>query len=129
MRKPSTIKHGITKTTDYWFSKKHKFTGSTGRVTYEYDVTTSWMRVKAFYKYASAHGATVTVCDSKSVLQDKAKPGDIVQLKNDSGWHHSIIITGGKKGNRTYCGHTNDQKDAFVSDIKKTEKKFRIIRF
>lgn len=129
MRKPSTIKHGITKTTDYWFSRKHKFTGSTGRVTYEYDVTTSWMRVKAFYKYASAHGATVTVCDTIGQLQNKAKPGDIVQLKNDSGWHHSIIITGGTKGSRTYCGHSRDRKDEPVKGLEDTEKKYRIIRF
>ncbi|HIZ40511.1 MAG TPA: amidase domain-containing protein [Candidatus Anaerobutyricum stercoris] len=131
MRKPSTIKHGITDTTDYWFSKKHKFTGSTGRVTYEYDVTTSWMRVKAFYQYASAHGASVSKYDTISQLQNNAKLGDIVQLKDDSGWYHSIIITGGSKGNRTYCGHTSNKKDHPVADLNKKvkHKKFRIIRF
>lgn len=131
MRKPSTIKHGITETTDYWFSKKHKFTGSTGRVTYEYDVATSWIRVKDFYKYASAHGATVIKYDKISQLQNNAKLGDIVQLKNDSGWYHSIIITGGGKGHKTYCGHTSNRNDYPVAKLneKVKHKQFRIIRF
>lgn len=128
MRKPAKIKHGITRTTAYWYSKKHKFTGSTGRVSYEYDVSTSWMRVSDLYKYAISHGATAISCKTLSSLQSKAKPGDIVQLKKNGSWHHSIIITGGSKGNRTYCGHTNNKKDALVKNLKK-ESAFRIIRF
>lgn len=58
MKKPNTIKHGITTTTSYWYSKKHKFTGTTGQASYEFDVSTSWIRVGDFYKYAISHGAT-----------------------------------------------------------------------
>lgn len=128
MRKPSTIKHGTTSTTSYWFSKKHKFTGTTGRVTYEYDITTSWMRVSDFFKYAGSHGAKIISCSTLSKLQNQAKPGDIVQLKKSGSWHHSIIITGGSKGSRTYCGHSKNRKDEPVKSLKK-EEDFRIIRF
>lgn len=128
MRKPRTIKHGVTQTTSYWYSKKHKFTGTTGRVSYEYDVSTSWMRVSDLYKYAISHGAKAISCSTLSSLQNKAKPGDIVQLKKNGSWHHSIIITGGSKGNRTYCGHSRNRKDQPVKGLNK-ESAYRIIRF
>lgn len=128
MRKPSTIEHGTKSTTSYWYSKKHSFTGSTGRVTTEYDVSTSWIRVSDFYTYAKNHGATIINCSNKSYLQNQCKPGDVVQLYHEGGWYHSIIITGGSKGNRTYCGHTNNKKDAKVSSISDSSK-YRIIRY
>lgn len=128
MKKPNTIKHGITTTTSYWYSKKHKFTGTTGQASYEFDVSTSWIRVGDFYKYAISHGATATSYNTLSSLQNNAKPGDIVQLKKDGSWYHSIIITGGSKGNRTYCGHTNNWKDRSVSKLT-GQSAYRIIRF
>lgn len=129
LKKPAKVKHGIYDTTTYWYSIKHKFTGATGRVSNEYDVTTSWIRVSDFYTYALKHNATVTTYPSLSKLQANCIPGDIVQLKkNKSGWYHSIIITGGKKGDRTFCGHTRNRLDYKLSKLDNNTS-FRVIRF
>ena len=128
MKKPTSIPHGTNKTSTYWYSKKHKFTGSTGQTSTEYDVSSSWINVEGFFNYAKNHGGSVIQCASLSVLQDKCRPGDIVQLYHKGGWFHSIIITGGKKGDRAYCGHTSNRKDRRVLDIDGATK-YRIIRF
>lgn len=129
MKKPSTISHGIYNTTSYWYSIKHQFTGTTGvLITYEYDVSSSWINVSDLYTYAKNNGATIITCSSLSSLQSTAKPGDVVQLKNSGGWYHSIIITGGSSGSRTYCAHTTDRLDQPVSSISGATS-FRIIRY
>ena len=63
---------------------------------------------------------------------DKAKLGDVVQLakKNSSGkiaYYHTIIITGGKKGDWKYSARSNSAVDASISKIAATNT-FRIIR-
>lgn len=128
MRKPSTIPSGTNSTTKYWYSRK-RTVASQGGVYSKFDVSTSWINVSGFYSYTSNHGARIISCSSKNSLQNTARIGDIVQLQNSSGtWYHTIIITGGSKGNYTYCGHTTNRLNYPVSSIGNNNK-FRIIRY
>ena len=115
-------------TTKYCYSYHYTSTNPYHR----YKQSTSFIRVSDFYTYWKNKGATVISCKNRSTLQDKAKLGDVVQLskKNSSGkmaYYHTIIITGGKKGDWKYSGRTNNVKDASVSKIASTNS-FRIIR-
>ena len=60
-------------------------------------------------------------------IQELIHKGDIVQYKTSKGWHHSVIITAGKKGNWKYCGHSNSRYDEPLSSLK-GQKRYRIIR-
>ncbi|WP_369122403.1 amidase domain-containing protein [Emergencia sp. 1XD21-10] len=81
-----------------------------------------------FFTYWKTRGGLVTTGLSKSQLQSKAKKGDIVQLKKDGSWYHSIIITSGTTGNWNYCGHTSNRKDKPISAITEATE-YRILRF
>ena len=90
------------------------------------------MRVSDFYTYWKNKGANIISCKNRTTLQDKAKLGDVVQFakKNSSGktvYYHTIIITGGKKGDWKYSARSNSAGDASISKIASTNT-FRIIR-
>lgn len=93
----------------------------------------SFTFVDKFYNFWKAHGATVygpyTDWSKNSSFQKKLKLGDIVQMKDSYGWHHSMIVTAGSAGNWRYCAHTDSAKDKLFTSIpKKRGRAFRIIR-
>lgn len=118
-------KYGTTK---YWYS--YHYTSS--NPYHRYKQSTAFMRVSDFYTYWKNKGANIISCKNRTTLQDKAKLGDVVQLakKNSSGktvYYHTIIITGGKKGDWKYSARSNSAVDASISKIASTNT-FRIIR-
>lgn len=114
MTKPADIGQRITKTTKYWYVARTP----NGKASYRYDESSSFINVSDFYTYWINHEITAVSYSTKVKLQGGAIPGDVVQLKNGDGkWFHSIIITGGSKGARTYCVHSNNIKDAKVANI------------
>lgn len=113
-------------TSKYWYNKWLDVGAGTA-YRKEPRYSTNWIRVVEFHTYWKSKGATVINCSTMSSLQNSAKLGDIVQLKNSKGeWYHSIIITGGSKGNWKYCGNSYDRKDAALSGA--TAVSHRIIR-
>ena len=128
--RPSNIdkKPDMWVTTKYWYSKKYKkrINGSLHNAWRE---SSSWVNVKDFYSYWDSRSVSLNECKSKKVLQNRAKKGDIVQFFSEaSGWHHSVIITNGKKGDWEYSAHSSNRKNRPVSEIGDNETKFRIIR-
>ena len=116
---------GIYETTSYWYSKHWTSISPYHR----YGISTSFIRVGEFYTYWKNHGATIIQCSSLSSLQNTAKLGDIVQVKNSSGeWYHSVIITAGSSGAWKYSAHSRDRIDYNVSKMTGVSA-FRIIRF
>lgn len=127
MKKPSVMDRGITKTTSYWYSIRYEDWHTNGYV-YNWFESSSWVGVDDLYKYCLNNGATIYIRNSLKSLQNDAKIGDIVQIKNSKGnWYHSIIITGGSKGNYKYCGHTSNRENYNLSNV--GDGNFRIIRF
>lgn len=107
----------------YWYHKNYSV-----KYDYTYKYSKTFINVASFYSYALKLGATATTYTGVAGIQNNAKKGDIVQCYNSSnGWHHSIIITSGSKGNWKYCGHSSDRKDYPVANLTK-DTKFRIIR-
>lgn len=85
---------------------------------YKWKESSSFINVADFYTYWKNRGIKTASYSSKAKLQNGVSVGDVVQLKNGKGkWFHSIIITGGSKGARTYCGHTKNRKDEPVKNI------------
>ncbi|MCB6993889.1 amidase domain-containing protein [bacterium 210820-DFI.6.37] len=116
MTKPSTIPTGVKDTTKYWYSVRY-LTGN-NEMHYNWKESSSFIRVSDFYTYWKNKGITTASYSTKTKLQNGAAIGDVVQLKNGNGkWYHSIIITGGSKGNRTYSGHSNNCVNKQVSKI------------
>ena len=110
----------------YWYNKWIDV-GAGAAYRKEPRYSTGWIRVVGFHEYWKSKGATVINCSSMSSLQNTAKLGDIVQLKNSKGeWYHSIIITGGSKGKWKYCCNSDDKRDAALSGA--TAVSHRIIR-
>lgn len=129
MRNPSYVREGITNTTSYWYSIRYE-EWHTNNYVYRWKTSTSWINVDALYSYSVKHGAAVYTYNSLSGIQNNARIGDVVQLKNAKGnWYHSIIITGGTRGNYTYCGHTTSRKNYPLKLIKDNDTSYRIIRF
>lgn len=117
MTKPSTVPIGIKETTSYWYSVRYKEWHGNSYV-YKWNESTSFIRVADFYTYWKNKGITTASYSSKEKLQNGAAIGDVVQLKNGDGkWFHSIIITGGTKGAREYCGHSSKRLDEPVKNI------------
>lgn len=128
MKKPSSIPLGLKTTTSYWYSVRYKHEHAT-YWEYKWKESTSFVNVGDLYTYCKNNGATIKTYTSLSSLQNNAKLGDIVQLKSSEGnWYHSIIITGGSAGDRSYCSHTRDRSDRDVSTLTGVSS-FRIIRF
>lgn len=126
MKKPSSISTGIVDTTKYWYSRRRdQYNGST--FAYYYDQSSSWIRVVDLYAFCRNNGGGIINCSTKSMVQEMAQIGDIVQLSDEGSFHHSIIITSGSKGNWKYCGHSYNQLDKPINDIGADA--FRIIRF
>lgn len=129
-KKPAHSWYGADNARDRWFVKKYKYGN---KRMWKWSV--SWTTVDGFftkwYKYSIQNSrGVVRIYKSaarNSALQNKLRKGDILQLRNGGGWYHSVIITGGKKGNWTYCGHTNPRHDQKVSTIRDTNA-YRIIR-
>ena len=108
---------GVSATTDYWYSIRYEeWHGNSYQ--YRWYETSSFINVDALRTYLSHVGISVTESGNIDIIQNYAQPGDIVQLRNSGGdWYHSIIITGGTTGNRTYCGHSTNRIDYPVSSI------------
>lgn len=116
MTKPSSIPTGIKSTTTYWYSVR--YLDGNNEVHYKWKESSSFIRVADFYTYWKGKGITTASYSTKAKLQNGAAIGDVVQLKNGDGkWYHSIIITGGTKGDRTYCAHSKNRSDESVSGI------------
>ena len=130
MKKPLFLfyRRRISRTTSYWYSiKRQEYHGNYGPPTY-WKESSSWTAVKDFYTYWKKHGAKIIFCSSKKILQRKAKKGDVVQLRErKNGWHHSIIISRGSKGNWKYAGHSKRRRAKSLNSIK-GENGYRIIR-
>ena len=112
MKKPSPIPNGLKSTTTYWYSVAYLDTGTSNEPKTKWKESSSFTVVGDFYTYWKKKGVSTATYSNKTKLQNGAKVGEVVQLKNKNGkWFHSIIITGGSKGDRTYCGHTSNRKD------------------
>lgn len=117
MTKPSSIPTGVKGTTKYWYSVRYE-EWHTNHYVYKWKESSSFINVADFYTYWKNRGIKTASYSSKAKLQNGVSVGDVVQLKNGKGkWFHSIIITGGSKGARTYCGHTKNRKDEPVKNI------------
>ncbi len=123
MNKPKCwpLDKNILDTTKFWAVKSFRAIVTTWKET------SSWIGVNDFYTYWKKHNASLQFCSSIKELQKKAKLGDVVQLHNSKKWHHSIIITAGKKGSWKYSAHSKQRRNEPVKNIK-GEKKYRIIR-
>lgn len=124
MFKPTPVPEGIFSTNYYWYSIRWEDWHGNSYV-HKWKESSSFINVADFAFYLTANvGATVTTTSSLSTVQSTAKPGDIVQLKNAGGeWYHSIIITGGTFGDRTYSGHSTDRLDREVSTLSASQYK------
>lgn len=117
MTKPQWIQEGVKDTTNYWYSVRYE-EWHTNNYVYRWKESSSFIRVADFYSYWKNKGIKTASYSTKAKLQDGVSIGDVVQLKNGDGkWFHSIIITGGTKGSRTYCGHSYARKDEPVKNI------------
>lgn len=122
-----------TKDTKRWYNKKYSY--KKGFITKNvYCYSASFTFVDSFYEFWKKQKCCSTYssyssCKINSSLQNKLKKGDIIQMYDKGeGWHHSMIITSGKKGNWKYCAHTSSAKDKPLSKLNKSGRKFRIIR-
>lgn len=108
---------GVNETKKYWYSIRYEEWHGNSSV-YRWKESTSFIRVGDFYTYWKNKGITTTSYSNKTKLQNGAAIGEVIQLKNGDGkWFHSIIITGGSKGDRLYCGHSSNRKDYPVKKI------------
>lgn len=127
MKKPATIPEGLTKYTTYWYS--HRRVVGNNEVHNVWDESTSFVTVEDSYTYWKGKGVVSSFYSNKDSLQNGVALGDVVQLKNGTGkWYHSIIITGGSKGARLYCGHTKNRTNYPVANIS-SEVSYRALKF
>lgn len=124
---PSYVPTGITDTVSRWYSIKYDEWHGNNSV-YRWKESSSWIGVEDFYTYSIRNGARSYICDSFRDLENRARIGDVVQLKNSNGrWYHSIMITGESRGELLYSGHTNDHSNEVLRDT--GERQYRIIRY
>lgn len=125
---PSNVPSGINDTTSYWYSE---FAGYNIDVP-TYNISTSFINVEDLYDYLTDESLVTVISGSGiDVIQDEAEIGDIVQLKYGSGrYSHSIIITGGTRGNYKYSAHSTNRRNEPISNIDDNEiSRVRIIHF
>lgn len=125
MTMPNNVAMVTKDTTDYWYSKKFDL----DEYSYVFGESSSWIRVEDLYTYMwKKNLVKVLICSDVSALQNSAQIGDVVQIKDAAHgyYYHSIIITGGTKGNYKYCGHTNSANNKPISGI--SGNAFRILR-
>lgn len=120
MEYPRTIPNGIYDTTSYWYSTWY-YEGSVRM----YNESSSFIGVQALCDYLEDNGICYDTMISTAAglddVQDEASIGDIIQLKYAGGdYSHSIIITGGRKGNLRYSGHTNNRNNVKLSTLEDT---------
>ena len=124
---PSYVPTGITDTVSRWYSIKYDEWHGNNYV-YRWEEWSSWIGVEDFYTYSIRNGARLYSHNSFRNLENRARIGGVVQLKNSNGrWYHSIIITGESRGRLLYSGHTNDHSNAVLRDT--GESQYRIIRY
>lgn len=117
MSTPKSIPEGVKSSTKHWYSLRYQEWHANNYV-YRWRETTSFIRVSDFFTYWEKKGIKKVNYPSKAKLQNGVAVGDVVQLKNGNGkWFHTIIITGGSKGNRKYCGHSSNRLDEPVKNI------------
>lgn len=117
MTKPGNMPDGVKETTNYWYSVRYEDWHGNNFV-YNWRESSSFIRVTDLYTYWVHKGAHAEYYSNKTKLQNGVSIGNVVQLKNGDGkWFHSIIITGGEKGDRKYCGHSSNRKDEPVKNI------------
>lgn len=128
MSMPSVLPTGIKNTTNYWYSARYQV-WHTNNYVYRWKESSSFINVADFFTYWKNKGVRTLNYANKAELQKNAVLGDVVQLKNGEGkWFHSIIITGGVKGDRKYCGHSLNRLDEPVKNISGAVS-FRVLRF
>lgn len=126
MKRPSgLLTTGIYSTTSYWYSERYEEWHGNNSVT-KWDESSSFVNVDDLATYlVNNTTVSITTTYNKSDVQN-ASIGDIVQLQNSGGdWHHSIIITGGSSGNRTYSAHSTNRLDYAVDNL--SSSRYRII--
>ena len=125
-----------TDTTSRWYNKSYTYkNGPLKRKIFCY--STSFNQVGKFYKkwekYSTGKlykksGKKAAIAKN-SELQNELKYGDIIQAANGDGWYHSMIVTGGSKGNWSVTYHSTDTKNqALASRPFSSDTMFRIIR-
>ncbi len=119
-------KYGAQNVTSKFWYMKYVDTGAGTAYGKTWKWSSAWSGVEDFAKYWSKNGATIKYYTSKTQIQNNLKLGDVVQLYNGERWYHTIIITGGGKGNWKYSGNTSDRKDYPLSKVKTS--KYRVIR-
>lgn len=116
-----------------WYNKryKNKKFGITKNVFF---YSASFTFVDSFYSFWNKQKCCSTYgpydnCKKNSPLQKKLKKGDIIQMYDvGNGWHHSMIITSGVKGNWKYCAHTKSEKNRDLYNLQGKNRKFRVVR-
>ncbi|MDO4384019.1 MAG: amidase domain-containing protein [Eubacteriales bacterium] len=128
MNTPKSIPEGVKSSTNYWYSLRYQEWHANNYI-YRWRETTSFIRVSDFFTYWEKKGIKKANYSSKTKLQNGVAVGDVVQLKNGNGkWFHTIIITGGSKGNRKYCGHSSNRLDEPVKNISGAVS-YRVLKF
>ena len=112
-------------TSKYWYNKWIDVGAGTA-YRKEPRYSTGWTGVIDFHGYWKSKGAIVKNYSTMSSLQNNVQLGDIVQLYSSKGWYHSIIITGGSKGNWKYCANSKNRTDYPLSEA--TASSYRVIR-
>ena len=120
-------------TNKQWYHKKTKIKKIGKKKTVFY-YSSSFSFVGDFYDYWKSQPGCKTFgdydsCKKNSKLQKNIQLGDVIQMYDKGqGWHHTMIITAGKKGDWKFCSHTTSHKDKPLSSLETRNRKFRIIR-
>lgn len=97
---------GITNTTTQWYSIRYE-EWHTNHFVYRWKESSSWIGVDACHSYWTRKGASSTNFTTRAAVQNYARVGDVVQLKNSNGaWYHSIMITKIENGVFYYSGQS-----------------------
>lgn len=132
------LKGGMyTDTTSRWYNKKYTYTkGPLKKSIFCY--STSFNQVGKFYTTWGKYQVGGTYKKSgktparakNSALQNALKIGDIIQVyESGDGWHHSMIVTGGSKGNWKVTYHSTDTKNQPLYTRRfKDDAQYRVIR-
>jgi len=120
----TTSSPGYHTTTTDWYNKTLPY-NSRGW-------STSWTVVGDFYSYWVGHrGHSYKVFTGHTGIASYVKPGDIIQIKNQSTgkWYHTVIVNYVSNGVVYYSGHTNNHLHKALTDISASSYDFRVIKF